>query len=92
MARLFGRRAAGVFAFFLFYLLCGALSCLGFAAVHPDGSAPLIGASGAVSGLMGAASRLLDRPEGGLSPFTGSRVVSMAAAWITINVVVGLVA
>jgi membrane associated rhomboid family serine protease len=91
VARLFGKQASGVIGFLLFFLVCGALASLGFAAVHPDATAPLVGASGAVSGLMGAASRLLDRPEGGLSPFTGSRVVSMAAAWIVINLVVGLV-
>ena len=90
VAKLFGLRAPGVIAFFVFYLVCGALASLGFAAVHPDQTAPLVGASGAVAGLMGAASRLVERRPG-LAPFNSPAVVSMAAAWITINVLVGLV-
>lgn len=89
VARLFGGGAAGSITFFLFYLLCGALSSLGFIAVHGDAHAVLVGASGAVAGLMGAASRLMWQGPG-LAPFTSSPVVSMAAAWIVINLVVGL--
>jgi len=40
--------------FALFYMLCGATAALGHAAFHPASTVPTIGASGAVSGVMGA--------------------------------------
>ena len=95
VAKLFGLQLKGVLAFFAFFLACGVLGNLGFAAVNPHSPIPLVGASGAIAGFMGAASRLLDRrtPDGGfagLAPFTSRTVVAMAAAWIVINVVVGV--
>jgi membrane associated rhomboid family serine protease len=89
VARLFGA-GKGVVAFFAFFLVCGALASLGYAALHWGAPHVLIGASGAVSGLMGAASRLLDR-RFGLAPFTSRTVVSMALAWLFVNAVVALV-
>ncbi len=95
VAQLFGLRLGGVLAFFGFFLLCGLAGNLGYALVHPHGTVPLIGASGAIAGFMGAASRLLDRrrPEGGfagLAPFTSRTVVAIAAAWVTLNLTVGV--
>ncbi|OIQ67515.1 glycerol-3-phosphate acyltransferase [mine drainage metagenome] len=55
LARLFGGKFAGASAFFLFCLVCGALSNLGFALVHPGSVGLLVGASGSVSALMAAA-------------------------------------
>jgi membrane associated rhomboid family serine protease len=46
--------AFGYFAFALFYLLCGIAGALTHVVVSPDSFAPLIGASGAVSGVIGA--------------------------------------
>ena len=46
--------AFGYFAFALFYLLCGIAGALAHVLMTPDSSAPLIGASGAVSGVIGA--------------------------------------
>ena len=46
--------AFGYFAFTLFYLLCGIAGALAHVAMTPDSPAPLIGASGAVSGVIGA--------------------------------------
>ena len=90
VSRLMGTRARGAAAFFLFFLLCGVIGNLGFAALHPGGTNPLVGASGGVAGLMGAASRLIDRRPG-LSPFMSPTVIGMAAAWIVVNLVVGVV-
>lgn len=84
VARLFGGRAGGVLAFFVFYLACGVLASLGYAAVHPHDPAVLVGASGAVSGLMGAASRLI-AGRGGLGPMLSRPVVAMAGAWVIVN-------
>jgi membrane associated rhomboid family serine protease len=46
--------AFGYFAFALFYLLCGIAGALAHVAMTPNSLAPLIGASGAVSGVIGA--------------------------------------
>ena len=46
--------AFGYFAFALFYLLCGIAGALAHVAMAPGSQAPLIGASGAVSGVIGA--------------------------------------
>lgn len=89
VARLFGQGARGGLAFFGFYLLCGVLAGLGFALVHPDTIHPVVGASGAVSGLMGAASRLIDR-RGELGPILGRTPVGMAIAFVAINLAFGL--
>ncbi len=46
--------AFGYFAFALFYLLCGIAGALTHVFMAPDSFAPLVGASGAVSGVIGA--------------------------------------
>ena len=92
ISRLFGGRAAGGLAFFLFYLACGAFAGWAYLALKAGAPVVLIGASGAVSGLMGGASRLLgrDASEGRLAPFTSSTVVAMAVAWIIVNLLVAV--
>jgi membrane associated rhomboid family serine protease len=44
----------GRFKFFVFYLLCGYVAAYGFALASSDSAAPMIGASGAVAGVLGA--------------------------------------
>ncbi|MFI8822953.1 rhomboid family intramembrane serine protease [Streptomyces sp. NPDC053431] len=44
----------GAAAFGLFYLGCGCLALLGYAAAHADSGQTLVGASGAISGMLGA--------------------------------------
>lgn len=46
--------ACGHLRFLAFYLACGVLASLVHVAVDPDSLAPVIGASGAISGVMGA--------------------------------------
>jgi membrane associated rhomboid family serine protease len=90
VARLLGLGLVGGVSFFAFYLFCGAAAALGFAAIHPGAEGGfLIGASGAISGLFGAATRLLGRRD--LAPLTDRRMLSMAAAITLVNVVVGLI-
>jgi membrane associated rhomboid family serine protease len=86
VSRYFGPRLSGAVVFFLFYLGCGVLACLGFALLHWGQPASLIGASGAASGLMGAASRLI-AGQGRVGPLASRIVVSMAASWVAVNVV-----
>jgi len=88
VARFFGERLRGVAVFFVFYLLCGALSSLGYAALHPGDANPLVGASGAVSGLMGAAARLIDG-RGRVGRILSSAVLGMGGAWLVVNLLVG---
>jgi len=79
----------GGLAFVLFFLICGVLGSLGYGLMHGHGQATLIGASGGVAGLMGAASRMIDRPMG-LSPYRSPTVIGMAAAWIIVNLLMAL--
>ncbi|GGS44949.1 rhomboid family intramembrane serine protease [Streptomyces griseoviridis] len=44
----------GRLRFLLFYLVCGYASAYGFALTNADSAAPLIGASGAIAGVLGA--------------------------------------
>ena len=46
--------AMGSFRFTLFYLLCGAIGALGYGLLDPRSTVPMIGASGAIAGVLGA--------------------------------------
>jgi len=93
VARWIGVRGFGPLIFFTFYLACGALGSLGFALVHPASTVVLVGASGAVYGLMGAASRMLGVPDpaSGLAPFTSPTVIGFAVGAIIINLLMAVV-
>jgi len=84
VARLLGPSVRGVIAFFAFYLLCGVLSCLGYAALHLHDPEPVVGASGAISGLMGAAARLIGGGER-LWPIWSRPVISLSLGWLAAN-------
>ncbi len=51
----------GKFNFFLFYTICGITAALTQCIVNPNSNLPLIGASGAISGVMGAYIMLFPR-------------------------------
>ena len=89
VARLFGTRASGAAAFFSLFLVSGVLAGLGYAALNAGSPLVLIGASGGVAGLMGAASRAIDRGRS-LAPFTSPTVIGMAAGWIVVNALVAV--
>jgi len=89
VARLLGTGPRGAAAFFLFYLSCGVLAGLGFVASNFQAAVTVVGASGAISGLLGAASRII-QGRGGIGPMFGSTVIGMAAAWTLVNVVLGV--
>ncbi len=88
-ARLMGTNGRGAAVFYAFYLTCGALAGLGFLAVAPAGADAVVGASGAVSGLLGGASRLIEG-RGRIGPIFGPTVLGMAAAWAIANVILGV--
>jgi membrane associated rhomboid family serine protease len=97
VARFFGVKPLGAALFLLFFLVCGILAALGYAgletALAAAGRPPvpwaLLGASGAASGLMGAAARLIEG-RGRLRSMTGRTVVIMTFSWIVMNAVLGL--
>jgi membrane associated rhomboid family serine protease len=87
-ARYLGLGPKGAFGFFLLFLVCGVLSSLGYALLHLHDTAPMAGASGAVSGLLGASTRLIER-RGRLSPIATRSVAASTLAWIGINGALG---
>lgn len=89
VARLLGQGARGGAIFCLFYLTCGILSGVGYAMLHPDAAGPVVGASGAVSGLMGASARIMDG-RGGVGPMFGPQVLSLGLGWLIVNLVMAV--
>ncbi|HEY3888942.1 MAG TPA: rhomboid family intramembrane serine protease [Caulobacteraceae bacterium] len=90
VAQRMGTGAAGAAAFFGFFLVCGILGNLTFVAFHPHAAALVVGASGAGSGLMAAASRLLT-PDRRLAPFLSQPVIVMALAFLIANLIIAFV-
>ncbi len=90
VARFLGASASAVIGFFLFYFLCGVVANLGYAALNAGDTTPLIGASGAVAGLMGAAARLIATRGERLGPLTSPPVISMSVALLIVNLLLAL--
>ena len=84
------RGPSGVAAFLALYIVSGAIGALGYALVHLDSVVPMVGASGAVFGLIGAATRLMGG-GGRVLALTDRRVITTAAAWMAVNAVTGLI-
>jgi membrane associated rhomboid family serine protease len=74
----------------LFYLVCGIVGGLGFVLADLHDKAVVVGASGAISGLLGAASRII-QGQGRIGPMFGQTVIGMAIAWAIVNVALGVV-
>ncbi len=97
VARAIGERGVQPLAFLLFYIVCGVLAgglygllvlyaaAGGVPGFHPNPLEPMVGASGAISGLYGAASRLIEQP-GRLGPVFSRTAVGMGAAFLVLNV------
>lgn len=86
VARFFGPSVGGALDFFLFYLFCGVLACAGFAALHWGQAVSLIGASGAASGLMGGAARLIGG-NGQVGPIFSRAVTGLGLGWLIVNII-----
>ena len=86
VSRRMGEDPRGASGFFVFYLACGVLANLAYAWIHPGDVNVVVGASGAVSALMGAASRLMGGGPA-LAPLNSRPVVGMALAWGLVNVI-----
>lgn len=83
-------RGFGPLAFIALYIVSGAAAALGYGLCHPGSDAPLVGASGAVFGLIGAATRLMGG-HGRVLPLFHSGVLKQAGAWMAANLVIGLI-
>jgi membrane associated rhomboid family serine protease len=77
-------RLLGVPRFVLFYLSAGVVAAGVHVAFYPDSPAPVIGASGAISGVFGAVLMLM-RQVGSLSS-----ILPVAGIWIALNVFFGI--
>lgn len=85
VARLMGPRVKGPALFFLFYLVCGVIATLGYTLLHLHSPEPVVGASGAIAGLMGGAARLLGPDARPLAPILSRPVLSFGGSWVIVN-------
>ena len=88
VARMMGTDTRGAVAFLLFYLLCGVIGSLGFVAMTPGDLTPTVGASGAISGLLGAAVRLIEG-RGRIGKVLAPTVIAFTLVWGVVNFVFG---
>ena len=90
VARLFpGLRGSPVFL--LLYIMCGVAATVGYGLLYLDSSVPVLGASGAVFGLMGAALRLLGRRGRGPVALTNKRFLKTSVILMAVNAATGLI-
>lgn len=80
--------AMGHLRFLLFYLLCGVAACLAHALSVPGSTAPLIGASGAIAGVLGA--YLMLHPKVKVLVLAFNRVPLYLPAYLVLGVWIGL--
>lgn len=89
--------AYGHFKFIIFYLVCGTLASLTHVFVNPSSTLPLIGASGAIAGLMGGYLVLFPRNKIDVLIIFGFFIriltfpaVSILLFWILFQFIIGL--
>lgn len=77
----------GPLRFILFYLLTGILATLSHAAMAPMSKIPMVGASGAISGVLGGYLRLYPRARVLTLIFIGvfGRIVTISASWVILS-------
>lgn len=88
-------RRFGTGLFLLFFLVCGVAAAATHLALNWGSTMPVIGASGAISGLMAAGLRLLPtmRPGAGetaLMPLLSRQFLLFSLVWVGMNIVVGV--
>ena len=89
VARLFPTVRGGA-VFLLLYIMCGVIATVGYGLLHLGSDVPVLGASGAVFGLMGAALRLLGRQGRGPVRLTNKRFLTTSAILMAVNAATGL--
>lgn len=90
-------RRFGGFLFLLFFLTCGVAGALTHLAFNWGSVTPVIGASGAISGLMAAGLRLLPTQapwanpgEEKLAPILSRQIMIFTLVWMAINLIAGV--
>lgn len=83
------RGVGGLAVFALFYLGTGLVASLGYGLIHWGATTPMVGASGAVFGLLGGAIRLMFG-RGGPAPLTDRRLAAASLAIMGVNLATGL--
>ena len=84
-------RRYGSLLFLALFLICGVIGAAVHLACNWESLAPVVGASAAVSGLMGAAFRImLATPKETVAPLLSGRVLLWSGIWILLNVIAGL--
>jgi membrane associated rhomboid family serine protease len=87
-------RRLGTLRFLLFFLLCGVAAALVHLTAYWGLPMQVVGASGAVSGLMAAGMRILyGRLYGGadeLAPIFSKPILGFSAVWVVVNIVSGV--
>jgi len=90
-------RRFGNVLFLLFFLACGVAAALCYLALNWGSPVPVVGASGAISGLMAAAIRLLPgqapwvtQSEAPLAPLLSRQILVFSAIWAAINLLTAL--
>lgn len=86
-------RRFGTFLFLAFFVLCGLAGAATHLAVYWASTAPVIGASAAISGLMGAGFRMLSGDAPGrppLAPLFSTRILVWSGVWVLVNVIAGV--
>ena len=90
-------RRFGGWMFLLFFLICGVASAVIHLAFNWESPAAVLGASGAISGLMAAGIRMLSVPglsasgtRPGLAPILSPQVLVFSLFWVAINLVFGV--
>jgi membrane associated rhomboid family serine protease len=86
-------RRMGTSPYLTFYLICGVISAASWVLFNPGSTSPVIGGSGAISGMFGAVGRLsLRTPQPGDQPFpyfSRRTALSFVLVWILLNFVFG---
>jgi len=87
-------RRFGNVLFLLFFLACGVAAALCYLALNWGSPVPVVGASGAISGLMAAAIRMLPgqapwaaQSEAPLAPLLSRQILVFSAIWAAVNLV-----
>jgi len=90
-------RRFGNVLFLLFFLACGVAAALCYLALNWGSPVPVVGASGAISGLMAAAIRMLPgqapwvtQSEAPLAPLLSRQILVFSAIWAAINLLTAL--
>lgn len=88
----------GHFRFIIFYFLCGVIAVYSFSIVNPHSTVPMVGASGAVSGVLGAYLILFPRakvltliPFGFYIQMVKIPAIFVLGLWMVVQIINGMV-